>query len=191
MIEAENIQPNRGVLDLRSERLYREAEDEFYFFDNCKAVEKKLKKALDFSPSFVKALVLLANLYLYCGKIEKSLDFYKQAELIDANDVKVLAGLANLYEMLGEYKHAYDYVDKALLVTQFVSPALKKSLIELKSIILFKLKKYDEAKLFIEKSRSVLTQNDINEIKAGNFVELNHKLKLQQKIKNMHLSLIK
>ena len=45
---------NKKVINIKSEMLFREAEDEFYYFNNLKKAESKLKKAIELTPIVYK-----------------------------------------------------------------------------------------------------------------------------------------
>ena len=46
------------VINIKSETLFREAEDDFYYFINIYSALKKLKEALKLTPYYKKSLIL-------------------------------------------------------------------------------------------------------------------------------------
>lgn len=146
MINSSEIKNTSFILDVRAERLFRSAEDELYYFDNPSAAKTKIMEALNYSPYMVKAIVMLANIYILEGNLNLALNLYKQAEKIIPNAVKILAGLANIYEMQGDNIKAFDYIVKALMLTKCHNSSFFVSMVELKSTILIKLNKYEEIK---------------------------------------------
>lgn len=179
------------ITDLRSERLFREAEDDFYFFGKIKLAQKKLQKALTFSPFYVKALILLANIAFYQGDIESASDYFRQAEKIDAKNINVLCGLANINEVSGNNEEALRYINEALASKRFFSPLLRNMLTELKVSVLIKLKRYKEAEVCAKNSSACLEIPELWAKHSENLTLLKEKFELQQKIKNRQLKLVK
>ncbi len=183
-------QKNIVISDLRSERLYREAEDELFYFHNIESAEEKIELALSYFPYFIKARVMNANIKILKGEYEKAIDIYLAAEKIAPANVNVLAGLANLYEITDDIILADKYVNKALNCS-FVSGELRKSLIELKITILIKMKKYTEAKSLIDSAKYELNAEELKEIQSKNLFIIKRKLQLQKKLNRLNLKLVK
>lgn len=179
------------VLDLRSERLYREAEDELFYFNNTYNAIEKLKQALDYTPGLIKAINLLAGIFIICGDFQQACNLYKEAEMFEPSNVKILANLANIYEFMGNDKIAKEYVDKALAFRVEIPAALKKSLLELKYTVLLNLKKYDEAEKILIDAKYALTASELRTLQAESlFITRQHE-QIKKKLSKTELRLIK
>ena len=51
------------VINIKTELLCREAEDDFYYFNNVNAAYRKLKKAVELSPFHTKSILLYCHQY--------------------------------------------------------------------------------------------------------------------------------
>lgn len=182
---------NIFVTDLRSERLFREAEDDFFYFNKFEEALEKIERALEFSPNMIKALLMRANIALMSGEIELALEFYKRAEVLAPNNIKVLAGIANIYELNNQNDLACEYIEKAMGLGIDKFNPLNKALIDLKFNILLKQKKYTEAKKMLNESKYILIQEDYMALQADNLSVLKQKLLLQKKLKQTRLKVIK
>lgn len=183
-------QKNIVISDLRSERLYREAEDELFYFDNIESAEEKIELALSYFPYFIKARVMNANIKILKGEYEKAIDIYLAAEKIAPANVNVLAGLANLYEITDNLLLANKYVNKSLSCG-FINAELRKNLIELKISILIRMKKYKEAKSLIDSAKYELNSEELKELQAKNLSVIKNKLQLHKKLNKLNLKLVK
>ena len=182
---------NIFVADVRAEKLFREAEDDFFYFNNFDAAIEKIEKALTFVPKMLKALMMRANIYLLDGNFDDAMKYYELAQEVAPNNPNVLAALANIYELNSQNEKALIYVDKALNALHSKYNPLNKALIDLKITILIKQKKYLQAQLIINQSKSFLSLEDYRDIYVNNNSILKQKLELQRKIKQNNLKLIK
>lgn len=174
-----------NVTNLKSEVLFREAEDDFLYFNKFKKAIKKLEEAIVLTPSHHKSYNLLGDVLFMQGKVEKALENYKKADKY-INNSKIIASIAMCLEAKGEYIEALKHCDKAFLNISEDNCQLYLSLYELKTTILLKLRKYEEAKKLIESSKNNLSIEDLMNFK--NHRELiNSKLKLKEKIEKMSL----
>ena len=105
---------SKKIIDIRSEVLFREAEDDFYYFSNINSALKKLKKAIFLTPNHTKSLVLCADIYFVKGNIKKALDLYKKADLLTVNNVRIIAAIANCHYSLKNYNEALKYTKTAI-----------------------------------------------------------------------------
>lgn len=180
-----------GVFDLRTERLYREAEDDLFYFGAFKPACEKIEEALKYSPMCVKALIMRANIAFLNGDFNKVKECYLKALSVDSSDVRILAGLANIYEILEENDLACAYVDEALMYNENMSILLKKDLIELKASILFKQKKYIQAEKLLKESKYYLNLSALWALQAGNLPAVRQKADRVKKIHSSELRLVK
>lgn len=191
MINSIERNGNIFITDVRAERLFREAEDDFFYFNKIDSAIEKIEKALVFSPGMIKALLMRANIAVIEGNIDLALEFYKRAEGFAPQNVKVLAGLANIYEMNNENTKAFEYIEKALNIGVSQYSPLNKALLDLKFTVLIKQKKYLEAQKIINKSRYVLSEEDFRELQSNNLSVLKQKLLLKKKLEKTNLKVIK
>lgn len=179
------------IADVRAERLFREAEDDFFYFNKINEAIEKLEKALNFAPRMIKALLMRANISLIEGNLEEAFNFYLKAEIYAPQNVKILSGIANLYEMQNQNEKALEYIEKAFEVGVSKYSPLNKALVDLKLSILIKQKKYLEAQKIINKAKSFLVKEDFAEIQANNLSILKQKLSLQKKLQQTNLKVVK
>lgn len=174
-----------NITNLKSEVLFREAEDDFLYFNKLKKAIKKLEEAIMLTPSHHKSYSLLGDALFIQGKVEKALDNYKEADKY-VNDSKIIASIAMCFESKGEYLEALKHCDKAFLYINEDNCQLYLSLYELKTTILLKLRRYEEAKKFIESAKNNLSIEDLMNFK--NHRELvNSKLRLKEKMEKISL----
>lgn len=179
------------VTDVRAERLFREAEDDFFYFNKIEAAITKIEKALEYTPNMLKAIIMRANIAFLEGNFEQALDFYQKAESLAPQNTKALSGLANVYEVCNNNTKSLEYINKALCILTSDSAQLKKALIDLKSTVLVKLGKYSEAKRLIDESRYAFSDDDFHDLQINNLSTINHKLELREKLKRIKLKLVK
>jgi len=191
MINSSGEQNLKYISDVRAERLFRAAEDDFFYLKDVKEALNKLTKALEYAPCMLKAILMLANICVLEGNLDSALENYKRAEKISPDNMKILAGLANTYEMLNENEKACFYVSKALNADNSKFTPLIKSLVELKTVILMKLNRYEEAKHLIDNARYSLSVQELRELQANTSSRIEHKLKLAEKLKQHKMQLVK
>ena len=179
------------VSDVRAERLFREAEDDFFYFNKIEDATDKLQRALKYAPSMIKALLMRANIALIEGDVELALAFYHQAECFAPENAKVLAGLANIYEILDENDVAYEYIQKALFNLSSNDCQLKKALVDLEFTILIKQKKYSMAQKILDDAKFLFEEEDYKVFQANNISVLKQKLEVQKRLKQTKLRLVK
>lgn len=179
------------VADVRSERLFREAEDDFFYFKNTESAVNKIKQALTYAPCMLKAILMLANIFVLEGNLTQALELYKKAETLSMDNIKVLAGLANIYEMLNENDKACEYCVRALNSIKDISSPLKMALIELESIVLMKMNKYDDAKRLIDDSGYLLSSNELVRLQAGTVQFMKYKQELDERMKKHNIKVVK
>ena len=92
------------IINIKSEVLFREAEDDFYYFNHLNKAMKKLKEAVNLTPNHLKSIMLYADICFIKGYFNKALSLYLTAEKISSKDSKILASLANCYNSLKKSK---------------------------------------------------------------------------------------
>lgn len=183
------VQKNSNIINLQSEILFREAEDCFLYFNEIKKAIKKLNEAIKISPFHHKSLTLKGDICFITGKIDEALGLYKRAEFCSKNDSRILACIATCLETKEDYLNALSYCDKAFLFINEYNCQIYLSLYELKTSILLKLKRYEQAKRFINKAKYDLSFDEITALKSHKEI-INLKLKLKNKLKVNNLKVL-
>ena len=181
---------NSKVVNLKSEMLFREAEDDFYYFNNINSALKKSKEALLLTPYHFKSLILCADIYFIKGKIKNALELYLKA-LNNNNDcVRTNGAIANCYYSLKQFDLALSFAQKALDKIDWENYQLYYQIIEIKINSLVELKEYKSAYITFIQSQNILDRVTLNNIFNSNFDIINEKLKLQKKIKHSGLKIV-
>ena len=181
---------NSKVVNLKSEKLFREAEDDFYYFNNINSALKKLKEALLLTPYHFKSLTLSADICFIKGKIKYALELYLKA-LNNNNDcVRTNGAIANCYYSLKQFDLALSFAQKALDKIDWENYQLYYQIIEIKINSLVELKEYKSAYITFIQSQNILDRVTLNNIFNSNFDIINEKLKLQKKIKHSGLKIV-
>ncbi len=178
------------VINIKSELLCREAEDDFYYFNKINEAYKKLTLAIQLTPTHLKSTILLADICFIKGKIKKALSLYLIAKNISPNNSKITAAIANCNYVLGNYSQALTYIEKSIKKASSENCELYSQLLEIKINILFEQKKYKEAySTFINfknnlRRISLITDYNIN------YELLSKKIDLQKKVKKSNLKIV-
>lgn len=184
------IKKATNIINLKSEILYREAEDCFLYFNETEEAIAKLDESIELSPFHHKSLTLKGDIYFITGKIDEALNLYRQADMSSKNNSKILASIATCLEAKEDFTNALSYCDKAFVFINEYNCELYLSLYELKASILLKLKKYEQAKKFIAGAKHNLSFEEICTLKTYNEI-INFKLKLKNKVKISNLKILK
>ncbi len=175
------------VINIKSELLFREAEDDFYYFYRLNSAVKKLKTALELTPFHLKSLIMYADICFIKGNIKKALELYKNAEKISPFDTKILASLANCYNFLKNSSLAILYSNKALDSLSETNYSLFLQLIDIKVNNLILLKRYKEASIVFNNAQKITDSLSLKSLYSDTIIE---KLKLQQKINFSGLKIV-
>lgn len=179
-----------NVVNIESERLFREAEDNFLYFNSPAKALKQLNKAIDLSPFHHKSLVMKGDIKFIKGKIDEALKLYTMANKINPNDSKILGAIATCYESKQNYTEALGYCEKAFHYIDENNTPIYSSLYELKISIMLKLKKYEQAKRFMKYSKNHLLTEDMNFLKSNCKKIINEKIEIKNRIKNSNLKAV-
>lgn len=179
-----------NVVNIKSEILFREAEDDFYYFNHLKKAMKKLKKAVELTPNHFKSIMLYGDICFLNGYIKKALSLYLEAEKIHPKDTKVLASIANCHFCLAEYSDSILYCDKAISISEGNNNSLLSQIIEIKINSLIMQKKYKQAYKTFKQSKSIFESTSLKTICSSNFEILNEKIKLQEKLHYSGLKIV-
>ena len=177
------------VINIKTEILYRSAEDDLFYFNKINSAYNKLKEAVLLTPHHLKSIILLADITFIKGFIQKALDLYLKAEKLNANNPKILAALANCFSMLGDYSNAILYCNKAIFLFNKENYALLEQVFEIKLKILMLQKEYNLAYETLKNAKKIL---NIPSVKSGydlTYKILNKKIN-RQKIKKSKLKIV-
>lgn len=172
---------NRIPYDIRSERLFREAEDYFFFFYKIKAALKKLDMALEYYPNHFKSLMLKGDILFSEGNCDEALKLYIRAFELRPENPKTVGSVANCLNELRFYTDAKIFCDKALNLSRHENEDLYSSLYELKIKIYMNLKEYTKVKNLLN-TRTVNTNENLIVLKKIILKTLNSKMELQKRL---------
>ena len=178
------------VINIKSEVLFREAEDDFYYFNKINSAMKKLKQAIELTPSHFKSVVLYADILFMKGHIKKALELYIHANELSVDNAKVVASIANCYSSLKQYDESLEFCNKAIKLNSSDNYSLFSQLIEIKINNLVALKRYKEAYVSFIQSQNVLDAVSLKSIYTNNYETLNEKIKLQEKLHYSGLKIV-
>lgn len=185
------LQINKSkVINIKSELLCREAEDDFYYFNNVNAAYKKLKLAVELTPYHLKSLLLYADVCFVKGLIKNALELFVRAEKISPLNTKVLASIANCSYVLGDYSIALQYIEKTIELLNDESISLHSQLLEIKINILMAEKRYNDAYVAFIQAQNILDSNSLKSIYNVSYEILSEKIKLQKKLKKSNLKIV-
>lgn len=181
---------NRLYFDIRSEKLYREAEDAFYYFENAQGALRYLELALELSPNALKLLMFKGNILLCEGFFEEALDCFTAAKALAPKNVKVLAGISNCYDFLGESERALYYANIAFREVKNPLDKMFKPLYDLKTSILIRSGRFAEAKTMLERARFNLLSSDLDDLRAFKLPFIKTRPKPRIRTAQLKLSLV-
>lgn len=178
------------VINIKSEILCREAEDDFFYFNNLNAAYKKLKKAVELTPFHQKSVLLYADVCFVKGMIKEALELYSRIEKISPLNIKVLSSIANCNYTLGNYSSALEYINKTLELLNDENISLQAQLLEIKINILMAERKYKDAYIAFIKSQNILDSHSLKNIYNISYEVLEEKINLQKRLKKSHLKIV-
>lgn len=173
-----------NIININTEKLFREAEDDLYYFNKTTSAYKKLKKAVELTPSNFKSVLLLADVAFIKGYTLKALEFYKQANRLKSSDFKSAAAIANCYKITGDFENALKYCNVALNNCEINDYSLLNQLLDIKIELLISQKRYKEAYNTLAAKKNNIKKFDFE------FEFLHNKIKVQKKLKNSGLKVV-
>lgn len=178
------------VINIKSEILCREAEDDFFYFNNLNAAYKKLKKAVELTPFHQKSVLLYADVCFVKGMIKEALELYSRIEKISPLNIKVLSSIANCNYVLGNYSISLEYINKTLELLNDENISLQAQLLEIKINILMAERKYKDAYIAFIKSQNILDSHSLKNIYNISYEVLEEKINLQKRLKKSNLKIV-
>lgn len=179
---------SKKIIDIRSEVLFREAEDDFYYFSNINSALKKLNKAVTLTPNHTKSLVLCADIYFIKGNIKKALNLYKRASLLTVNNPRIIAGIANCYYALKNCEEALKYAKIAIKSITFEDTALYSQILGLMAKTYTSMQNYKKAFEIYSELKNI--NSSFEEFYKTSYDFVNKKMKLQIKLNNSGLKIV-
>ncbi len=181
---------SKKVINMKSEVLFREAEDDFFYFNKINSALKKLEEAVRLTPSHTKSLMLCADIYFMKGNIKKALSTYQLAQVYGQNGAKCIAAISNCFYALKDYEESVKWADKAIALVGNEDFSLYSQLIEIKINALVEMKKYKQAYVVFIQSQNVLDIISLKNIYNSNYELINEKLQLQKKLRESRLQIV-
>ncbi len=181
---------SKKVINMKSEVLFREAEDDFFYFNKINAALKKLEEAVRLTPSHTKSLMMCADIYFVKGNIKKALITYQNAYVYGQSSARCIAAISNCYYSLKDYEQALVWVDKAINALDREDYSLYSQLIEIKINTLVEMKRYKQAYVVFIQSQNMLDVISLKNIYNSNYELINEKLQLQKKLRTSRLQIV-
>ena len=178
------------VINIKTELLCREAEDDFFYFNNVNAAYRKLKKAVELTPYHTKSVLLFADVCFVKGLIQDALELYSRIEKISPLNTKVLASIANCNYVLGNYSVSIQYIDKVLELLNDESLSLQSQLLEIKINILMSERKYKQAYVTFIQAQNILDSHSLKSIYNVSYEVLTEKINIQKKLQKSKLKIV-
>lgn len=178
------------VININSELLCREAEDDFFYFNNVNAAHRKLKKAVELTPFHTKSVLLYADVCFVKGMLKEALELYSRIEKISPLNTKVLASIANCNYVLGNYSVSLEYINRTLELLDNDSISLQSQLLEIKINILMLEKRYKDAYITFIQAQNILDNHSLKTIYNVSYEVLEEKINLQKKLKKSNLKIV-
>ena len=174
-----------NVLNINSEKFYRQAEDNFYYFKKPKKAIALLNKAIDLTPTHCKSIKMKGDIYYSLGDMENAFDCYSTVAALKPSDAGYLASVAICLEAMKKYEIALSFIDNALSKLDYDTMILFPAMCELKVKLLVSLKRSYEAYLFISANKKRVSYDDYERINKY----VSSELQKRQNIKNRIVSL--
>lgn len=179
-----------NVLNIDTERLFREAEDSFYFLGKTEDAICKLQSGLKLSPHHTKSLKFLGDIYYTEGKMENALDCYSVAGALKPNDAHILSSIASTYDAIGDYSKALAFINLAQENLSIENFRLYVPVYDLKFALLLKMQKYEEAQKFLDAIKKRVSAEDADRMSVVNRTLLKKKLSVKEKIAALNIKVI-
>lgn len=180
-----------NIVNIDAERYYREAEDYFFYFDKQTLAIKKLKAVLKIEPNNIKSIKMLGDIYFTTGKMKQAFDYYSQAAALKPDNAVILSSLATVCETMDKNNFALDFLNMAFKNYTKRDTKIYAQMCDLKIALLVKMKKYTEAKKFLDTIKKVLPFDEARMVTASSHSEtLKKKLALKEKMDSLHIQVV-
>jgi tetratricopeptide (TPR) repeat protein len=179
-----------NVLNIDTERYFREAEDYFFYFDRTDKALKLLKKAIKLTPHNVKCLKFIGDIYFATGKMKQAFDYYSQAAALRPCDSAILSSMAIVSDSLNKQENSLAFLNLAFEYLDEKEVKLYSQLCDFKFSLLVKMQKYKEAKQFLDSIKKHLTFEDEKSVASVNRDILKKKLSLKERMENLNIKVV-
>ena len=179
-----------NVININTEKLYREAEDCFFYFNRYKKAIEKLNEAIELTPAHTKCLKLRGDIHYSLGNTKKALEDYTSAAALKPNDAVLLASISSLYEILGKYELALAFCEDAMSKLNIHNNHIFSQLCELKISILISMQRYAEAESCLDFTKKRFSPEELYGLGTHQYSFLKKKLELIEKINNLSLKIV-
>ena len=174
------------VVNIKSEILFREAEDEFFYFNHISKAADKLKEAIALTPNHIKSIMLYADICFMKGCFKKALALYSEIEKNKSDDSRVLASIANCHNALKNPYQAIKYSDLAIKKVKKDNYSLISQIMEIKINNLLNLNQYSEAQKTFFELKNILKNTMFRNI----YISLSEKIKRYKKLHYSGLKIV-
>ncbi len=181
---------DENILNIDTERYFREAEDYFFYFDRTDKAISLLKKAIKLTPYHVKSLKFLGDIYFATGKMQKAFDYYSQAAALKPCDAVILSSMATVCDALNNFHTALNFLDMAFEYLTNEDFRLYAQFCDLKFSLLVKMQKYSEAKKFLDTVNKRIPVEETTIVTSVNKNILKKKLSLKERMNNLNIKVV-
>lgn len=151
---------NKKVFNLKVEKLFREANDNFVYYRDYDTALNQISEALLIDSSHIKALILKGDILFCIDKDKEALEYFDKAININPFSAEAYGLKASTLDVLGRQKEALQYCEKAFEMIMFKDKHLLPSLYDQKIAILIRMKQYEKAKKELKKCIKTLSKQD-------------------------------
>lgn len=192
MLNSENYYNNKNIINIKSEVLFREAEDDFFYFNKINTALKKLSEAIKLTPTHTKSLMLCGDICFIKGNIKKALNLYSKAFNFVPDKTRCLCAMANCNLLLKKYEIAISFADKAISSFDFKKQNidLYSQAVEIKINSLIALKQYKNAYFTFRSAQNTVNSVSLESIFKDNFETINKKLQIKKRIQQSDLKIV-
>lgn len=184
------ISYGKKVLNIRAEKIYREACELFYLKKYNEAL-LLLENVIKIDKNHTKAYLLIGDIKLLTeGNEQDALSAYDCAIISNPMSTQALGSKAYVLDILGRYEEAFENCEKAFLYANKEDNDQLSSLYDQKISLLCSLKKYDLASKTLSEAIENLNEDNANYLKSCYLQKINLKKKRQSKINQPNLKLI-
>lgn len=190
MYSTNPFRSGKTLFNLRAEKLYREACENFYFKNYEKALEL-LSETTAIDKMHTKALLLTGDIMLLQeGKEKEALEAYNKAILSNPCSTQAYGSKAYVLDILGRYEEAFENCEKAFEYSNKKDNDQLSSLYDQKISLLCSMNKYDEAGKVLAEAMDVLNEDNANYLKSCYLQKINIKKRAKKTENQSHLKLL-
>lgn len=184
------IREGKKIFNIRAEKLYRDACEQFYL-KNYEQSLILLEDAIAIDKSHTKGLLLKGDIKLLNqGNELEALEAYEKAIISNPCSTQALGSKAYVLDILGRYEEAFENCLLAFKYADKNDNDQLSSLYDQKISLLCSLKNFDEAEKTLTEALNVLSEENGNYLKSCYLQKINNKKRSKQKENQPNLKLI-